>query len=69
MKMASIAILDSEVDIRHPVFKDWNIPQFVFRDGAWIAVEYQPVHGYGTGVASIFLKKRYLCNLKNILAL
>jgi hypothetical protein len=56
MKQVSIALVDSGVDIRHPAFKNCNIPQFIFQDGAWIASEYQPVHGHGTGVASIMVK-------------
>jgi uncharacterized NAD-dependent epimerase/dehydratase family protein len=51
-----VALLDSGINVKHPVFKDYEIPQLLFKNGGWKAMAYQPVHGHGTGVASIMVK-------------
>lgn len=53
-----VAILDSGIDVSHPVFKDYNIEEYVLGDGEWKLTQelIKPVQGHGTGVASIIAK-------------
>lgn len=63
MTKIKVAVLDSGIDVSHPVFKDCNIKEYTFQEGCWKIPEKctTPEIGHGTGVASIIIK-----NSKNV---
>lgn len=53
-----MVLLDSGIDLENSVFRGKTIVQYKQLDGAWKRADgYTPLHGHGTGVASIMLKQ------------
>ncbi|MDR2418760.1 MAG: S8 family serine peptidase [Treponema sp.] len=65
MKKIKIAVLDTGVDLSHPVFKGKEIPQFVYRDKRLVRAVYDPKQGHGTAIAGILVKNTEDCELSS----
>jgi hypothetical protein len=63
MKKITIAVLDTGIELSHPVFGGKEIPQFVYRDGRLARTVYEPKQGHGTAVAGILVKNAEDCEL------
>ncbi|MDR1326443.1 MAG: S8 family serine peptidase [Treponema sp.] len=55
-KSIKIALLDTGVDLSHPVFGGVDIPQFVYHNKGFERSDYKPKQGHGTAIASILAK-------------
>jgi subtilisin family serine protease len=67
-KKIKIALLDTGVDLRHPVFggvdiSETSFPQFVYHDKGLERSLYEPKQGHGTAVASILVKNARHCSI------
>lgn len=56
MNRVRVALIDTGVDVSHPVFSSSAIPQFAYVNRQWQKQAYKPVNGHGTGIASILFK-------------
>jgi uncharacterized NAD-dependent epimerase/dehydratase family protein len=65
MKKIKIAMLDTGVDLSHPVFGGKEIPQFVYRDKRLVRAVYEPKQGHGTAIAGILVKNTEDCALSS----
>jgi hypothetical protein len=64
MRKVKIAVLDTGVDLSHPVFKGKEIPQFVYRDKRLVRAVYDPKQGHGCTLAC---KAGQICTQSRIL--
>jgi subtilisin family serine protease len=64
-KNSKIALLDTGIDLSHPVFGGVDMPQFAYHDKGLERSDYKPKQGHGTAVASILAKNSAHCAISS----